>query len=79
MNLINEIKKCVPLSGSVITFSKSGGYAGGVKRVLSFTTEQIVLECSSGTAVICGRGLELIKLAQGDAGFKGEIMGVQIQ
>lgn len=79
MNLINEIKKRVPLNGSVITFSKSGGYVGGVKRVVSFTQEQIVLECASGMVVICGLGLELIKLAQGDAGFKGKIFGVQMQ
>lgn len=79
MNLINEIKKCVPLNGSVITFSKSGGYAGGVKRVISFTSEQIIFEIGGGFIIIYGRGLELGKLASGDASFKGEIEGVQIK
>ncbi len=79
MNLISEIKKCVTLGQTQITFSKSGGYVSGVKRVIGFTREKIVFECLEGVVIVEGKNIELNKLSFGDAGFKGEITGVNFE
>lgn len=77
MNLIDEIKKCVPISGVTITFSPTGGYVGGVKKIECFSREKIVFDCGAGGNVsVFGAELELTKLTAGDAGFKGKIKGV---
>ena len=79
MNLINEIKKCVPLSETTITFSASGGYVVGVKRIECFSAEKIVFDCGEAKVAVFGEKLELTKLTSGDAGFKGRICGVNFE
>lgn len=79
MNLIDEIKKCVPISDVKIILSSSGGYVGGVTKIELITREKIVFVCPRGKVTISGSDLEFTKLTAGDAGFKGNLTGVTFE
>lgn len=79
MNLIDEIKKCVPISDVKIILSSSGGYVSGVTKIELITREKIVFVCPRGKVAILGTDLEFTKLTAGDAGFKGYLKGVSFE
>lgn len=76
MNLIDEIKKCVPIADVKIILSSSGGYVSGVTKIEHISREKIVFVCKNDKVAVCGADLELTKLTSGDAGFKGKLKGV---
>lgn len=81
MDFKEEIRKSGVLkSGYSIEFDGSGGYAFGVKKILSFDSEKLVFSVGKNENIsVCGKGLAVKSYVDGDIRFIGEVSGAEIK
>lgn len=78
MKFNDEIKKISEkILPCEIYLSSRGGYFTGVKRILTFTSEEISVLNANGIIKIFGVNLSVSKLVDGDLGFVGKIVKVE--
>ncbi len=81
MDFKEEIRKSGVLkSGYSIELDGFGGYAFGVKKILSFGSERLVFSVGKNVRiVVCGKGLAVKSYVDGDIRFVGEVSGAEIE
>lgn len=81
LNLINEIKNCLgEVSGFCVSVYFNGGYFCGVKKIVEYSLEKVVLKVEGDKMVtVLGENLKIIKLTEGDLTFKGKIKSVTVE
>ena len=80
MKFSEEIKKIKEnFFWQELCLSAKGGYFIGVKKIISFTDENIAVTTQFSKIVITGKNLKVAKLIEGDLAFSGEVEKVEFE
>lgn len=80
MKFKEEIKKVQDFfSEYSVMLCKKGGYFFGVKRLIDFSSELILVQAGKQLVLVKGKNLRLQKMIEGDLAFKGEVEEVTVK